>query len=290
MSLVAKVFVVLNLIVSVTFLIFAMNVWTAQTKWQRMYEVEKVQNVRLVASDAHRERDLSMEALRQAKNYSEEKARNVDLRLARNTERDKAQELVVRLAQEQNERQLLAATKEEIERENRRMGDDLLKIKGVVLKQQQALVIERENAVRAKNDKSDVENELNSTKQTLNAMTKDKRQIEDDLAQQTSRIERLLKNGVPVAALLGEDSHAIQPTISDGRVLGVRPEIKIVMLSIGSQQGVKPGFQFTVKRADQYITRVQVDKVYPDMSVARYIEGAMNKQGLDVELNDEVIN
>ena len=136
----------------------------------------------------------------------------------------------------------------------------------------------------------DLRNELSALKQQLVAVTKDKRQIEDDLSQQTSRIERLLSHSVPVAALLGEDSHAIQPTISDGRVLGVRPEIKIVMLSLGSQQGVKPGYWFTIKRGDRYITKVQVDKVYPDMCVARFLDGFMNKNGLEVELNDEVLS
>jgi len=57
-SLVAKVFVVLNLIVSVFFLVFAMNVWTANTKWQKMYEMEKMQNVPLLAAAQKVELDL----------------------------------------------------------------------------------------------------------------------------------------------------------------------------------------------------------------------------------------
>jgi hypothetical protein len=289
-SLVAKVFVVLNLVVSVTFLIFAMNVWTAQTKWQRMYELEKAQNVPLLVSHQKREKELSMEVLRNAKQFEDKKRENIELRLKWNEQRDKAQDLSVKLATSENKAAMAEAENQEIQRENRRMGEDLQKIKGVVLKQQQALVIERENAVRAKNEKSDVENELNMSKQTLSAVTKDKRQIEDDLAQQTARIEGLLRHGVPIAQILGEEAGATQPAIADGRVLGVKPEIKICMLSIGSQQGVKPGYQFTVKRGDQYITKVQVDKVYPDMCVARYIDGYMNKQGLDIELNDEVLS
>ena len=101
--------------------------------------------------------------------------------------------------------------------EARRMGDEILKLKGVVLKQQQGLVIGRENAGRAKNEKSDVENELNKTKQTLAAMSKDKRIIEDDLAQQTGRIEHLLKQGVPVGQLLGDpDTGRAPQSIRDG--------------------------------------------------------------------------
>ena len=50
MSLVAKVFVVLNLLVSVAFLVFAMNMWAAPTKFQRLYELEKVANVEALAN------------------------------------------------------------------------------------------------------------------------------------------------------------------------------------------------------------------------------------------------
>jgi len=288
-SLVAKVFVVLNLIVSVTFLIFAMNVWTAQTKWQKMYEVEKMKNVEFVAAGAKREKELSMEAVKQTAKNADQKRENQELRLKWNKERDDKQDALVKLATAENEKGMLLAENQEYIRENKRYFDDIVKLKGVVVKQQQAVIVERENAVRAKNEKSDIENELNMTKQTLTALTRDKRQIEEDLAMQTSRIERLLKSGVPVTALLGEDPSATQPPVADGRVLGVKPEIEIVMLSIGSQQGVKPGFQYTIKRGDQYITKVQVEKVYPDMSVAHFLTGFMNKAGLQVELNDEVI-
>ena len=289
MSLVAKVFVVLNLIISVTFMIFAMNIWVAQTKWQRMYELEKKNNVEFVAKAQKRERDLSLEVLKQTNINADQKRQNQELRLKFNAERDAKQDALVKLATAENEKGMLLAENQEYIRENKRYFDDIVKLKGVVVKQQQAVIVERENAVRAKNEKSEMENELNVTKQTLAALNRDKHAIEEDLALQTSRIERLLKNGVPIAQLLGEDATATQPFISDGRVLGVRPEIKLVMLSIGSQQGVKPGFQYTIKRGDQYITKVLVEKVYPDMSSARYVEGLMNKDGREVEINDEVI-
>ncbi len=142
------------------------------------------------------------------------------------------------------------------------------------------------------NDSADIaklKDEVNAAKQKLAQQNRDKHAIEEDLALQTSRIERLMKNGVPIAHLVGEDPTATQPFVADGQVLGVRPEIRLVMLSIGSQQGVKPGFQYTIKRGDQYVTRVIVEKVYPDMSSARYVEGLMNKEGREVEVNDEVI-
>ena len=75
-----------------------------------------------------------------------------------------------------------------------------------------------------------------------------------------------------------------QPAIS-GRVLAVHPDLKILMLSVGSQQGVTPGCRFTIKRDGHDVAKAQVEKVYPDMSTARYA-GA---DGNDVNVNDDAV-
>jgi hypothetical protein len=286
-SLVAKVFVVLNLVLSVTFLIFAMNIWTAQTKWQKMYEQEKKAHVENLAKAQKEQLLLAKEAVVEAQKIEELNGTILTLKVDRNTQRDTLLKTSAELAQEKNERAFAQAKGEEYERENKRYLEHIEKLKGVVLKQQQAVIVERENAVRARNEKSQMEEELNVTKQTLAALNRDKRQVEEDLALQTSRITRLLEHGVPIASILGEDPTATQPFIADGRVLAVSPDVQLVMISLGSQQGVKPGYQFTISRGDQYIGKVQVEKVYPDMCSARYVPGMMNKQGLEIDKNDE---
>ena len=110
-----------------------------------------------------------------------------------------------------------------------------------------------------------------------------KRAIEEDLAIQTRRIETLLANKVPVWDLLGEDPESSQAFVADGVVLGTRPELNLVMISLGAAQGVKPGFRFTISRGDQYISKVQIERVYPDMSSGRL----MLKKG-EVQVHDEV--
>jgi hypothetical protein len=286
-SLVAKVFVVLNLILSVAFLIFAMNIWTAQTKWQKMYELEKKTHVEDLAKAQLEQKKLSIVDAQEAQEIDQKKGEILTLKMDRNKIRDDMLKLQADYAQEKNERAFAQAKGEEYERENKRYLEHIEKLKGVVLKQQQAVIVERENAVRARNEKSQMEEELNVTKQTLAALNRDKRQVEEDLALQTSRITRLLEHGVPIASILGEDPSATQPFIADGRVLAVSPDVQLCMISLGSQQGVKPGFQFTISRGDQYIGKVQVEKVYPDMCSARYVPGMMNKQGLEIDKNDE---
>mgnify|MGYP001604350086 FL=1 len=64
MSIVARVFVVLNLLISVAFLIFALQIWTAPTKWQKMYEKERAKNIVLKKDAQNTEIDLSKDVVR----------------------------------------------------------------------------------------------------------------------------------------------------------------------------------------------------------------------------------
>lgn len=282
MSLVAKVFVVLNLLVSIAFVVFAANVWTAQTKWHKMYEVEKTRNVEWLANTQKRELELARDVVYRERLVDEGKKQLVALQLKFNEARDRELQVGTELAQVKNARDMMQAQNEELQREVRRYAEELQKSKSVILKQQQAVVVERENAVRARNEKSEMENELNVVKQNYATLQRDKHQLEQDLALQTGRIEGLLKRGVPVAQLLGEDASA-QPSV-DAQVLAVKPDAGLVMLSAGSQQSVKTGFQFTISRGDQYVAKVQVDRVYPDMCSAKVVPGMLKQE---IQVHDE---
>jgi hypothetical protein len=283
-SLVAKVFVVLNLIISVAFMVFAMNVWTAQTKWQKMYEVEKTKNVEWLAKVQKRELELARDVVYHQQDVAKERGVNVTLRLEKNRIRDEQLQLQTQLAAVQNAKDMKDAENQELARETKRYFEEIVKLKSVVTKQQQAVIVERENAVRARNEKSEMENELNVTKQTLAALQRDKRSIEEDLALQTRRIEKLLDAGVPVYRFLNEDPTATQAFVADAQVLAVRPDVGLVMISAGSQQGVKQGYQFTISRGDQYVSKVQVEKVYPDMCSARVVTGMAKGE---IQIHDE---
>jgi len=283
-SLVAKVFVVLNLLISVAFLVFSANVWTAQTKWQKMYEIEKTKSVEVLVKAQKREVELAREVVAQQMMVDEKKKDLVAIKLRLNEARDSKLQVDAELAAVKNARDMKDAENQELQREVRRYAEDLTKSKGVIIKQQQAVVVERENAVRARNEKSEMENELNVTKQAYATLQRDKHAIESDLALQTRRIEKLLANGVPVQQLIGEDTAATQAYISDAQVLAVRPDVGLVMISAGTQQNVKAGYTFTISRGDQYVAKVQVDRVYPDMCSAKVITG-MQKQ--EIQVHDE---
>ena len=68
-------------------------------------------------------------------------------------------------------------------------------------------------------------------------------------------------------------------------MLAVRPELDLVMLSVGSNHGAKPGYRMTISRGSQFLAKAEIQKVYPDMCSARLFL----KQG-DVQVNDQAIS
>ena len=76
-----------------------------------------------------------------------------------------------------------------------------------------------------------------------------------------------------------------QPTI-DGIVEAVNQEDRLVVLSVGKEQKVQPGFHFAVNRGGEYIGKVQVIEVYDDLSGARII---YLKDSNKIQVGDTVV-
>lgn len=70
----------------------------------------------------------------------------------------------------------------------------------------------------------------------------------------------------------------------DGLVNAVDAGEKLVVLSVGRDDKVEAGYTFTVYRGDEYVGKVQVIKVYPNLAGARII--AM-KDGLEIQRGDK---
>jgi len=281
-SIVARVFVVLNLVISVAFLIFALQIWTARTKWQKMYEAERLTNISLKVAFEKRETPLQIDVVRKEEVIKQHKQRIRELVGKISQQSDELLTVQGQLGEARAQTLMWQAQLEESNREGSRRADEISKIKGILLKQQQAVQVAQANESKARNERAEMENELNTVKQSLSSLQRDKRSVEEDLAVQTRHIDTLLANNVPVWDLVGTEPEASQPFVADGLVMGVKPELNMVMISMGSAQGVKPGYCFTISRGGQYISKVQIDRVHSDMSSGHLLL----KKG-EVQINDE---
>jgi septal ring factor EnvC (AmiA/AmiB activator) len=282
-SFVAKVFVVLNLIMSAFFLMFAMYTWTAQTKWQKMYEVEKARKVEEYARLQKNEVALAQAVVKAEQAVAAMRAQVAAERRSKEEERDKNLTLQAELTTERNAKALAEAGSQEVTREKDRIAAELLKSRSVILKLEQAVTVERDNSSKYKNEKADMEVDLNQTKSQLAQTSRDLHKVEQNLQEQNNRMETAIRNGVALESFGPTDVN--QPAI-EAKVLAVRPDVGLVMLSVGSQQNVKPGYRFTVSKGSEYIGKVQVDKVYADMSSAKILPDLSNK-GAVFEQNDD---
>jgi hypothetical protein len=58
----------------------------------------------------------------------------------------------------------------------------------------------------------------------------------------------------------------------DGRVVGVSTKLPLLVISVGEEDGVKVGFEFTIYRGNTYVGKMVVEKVYPHQAVGRWIQ------------------
>jgi len=78
----------------------------------------------------------------------------------------------------------------------------------------------------------------------------------------------------------------LQPEkIIRGKVIGVEKKLGLVVLNVGQRHDVRKGYRFIVFRGSQYVGKVIVDEVFPDMAAAHYDRGSMKT---DVEVGDDV--
>jgi predicted nucleic acid-binding Zn-ribbon protein len=78
-----------------------------------------------------------------------------------------------------------------------------------------------------------------------------------------------------------------------GKVTGVDKSLGLVIINVGQRHEVRKGYSFIVFRGDQYIGKIMVDEVFPDMAAGHYIREAMKKNEktgalIGVEVGDDV--
>lgn len=77
-------------------------------------------------------------------------------------------------------------------------------------------------------------------------------------------------------------------------VAAVRPnqqgQQEFVMLSIGKEEGVQEGQEFTIYRDSKYICKVRVEKIMNDMAPARVIPSSWNTNNLTIQQGDQAAN
>ncbi len=277
MSTVTKVFVIINMVLAIAFAFIQLTLYSKRVKFKDNYERE-------YEAHAQTKKDLGGQIDELKKTQGK---LTKDLADATRTvkERDSMIDTLRANYREYNTKYLEAHAQfmlvqskfEESVNELNRRHDQIDVMHKIILKQQQALTVAKRNERNAIDQKIEIENDLNNVRQQLHEVDKEKNRVERDLFHHNWIIEKLMEAGVDVNDLVFGGGATPAPPI-DGRVLAVRKDVNLVMLSVGSDDGVKPGFKFTIFRNDVYIGIVNVEKVFHDMSSARIIPDLTPKE------------
>lgn len=265
MSNIAKVFIVINFILSIFFLGFAATLLSQKWDYRQMYletgyryEMQKQKlednmqetNKRLASLN-----DAIVEAKKTAKETKEENARlakeNEDLK-RKNQEAGTALATIGADIKEINNRLEKKETRiSELEGDRDRQkatAEEAIKAKEEALDEQQRMEVQLSN----------VQGEMAEKEKKI-------RHFEKELSEAKQIIRAVRESGVNISALFKK----AKPM--DGNIIAVSQDVPIVMISLGTDEGIEKGTQFTVYRGSQFIGQVVVEEVYKDMSAARII-------------------
>ncbi len=281
MSVFAKIFIVLNLFLSILFLGVAATVLTNRTDYKRQLEeqVLKVQELERtrekIELDARSRTDSLYDDIKGLQNREEGLVK----------ERDQLRGDKLDLSNKLTDSHLVMMG---LSGSQKSLGDNYSTVtaentKLVELTQQQEKSLnEYKDAMeRAKNssfaamaDNQRLQDELVSREQHISDLT-------EELNEYKSKIEHLRAQGIDVARL----AETKVPAPLDGKIVAVHTGVGLVMVNLGEKHGVEKGMNFTVYRGDQYVGQVIVEEVFPDMASAR-IDTRFQKQ--EVREGDDV--
>lgn len=112
----------------------------------------------------------------------------------------------------------------------------------------------------------EMEIQLNNLQGQLGEKEKLVQNSQKELWEAKQITSQLKGRGINVSGLLGKEKPL------DGIVTAIDAKLPIVMLSVGKDDGVEKGYQFTVYRGSEYIGRVVVEEVYKDASAGRVVK------------------
>lgn len=278
MSMLAKVFVVFILILSVVFFGTSATLFVTRTDWREaynryvtesnkeldqlkttntriagLYNTESTKVIQLKASEDQLGKELKQtkEDLSEARKKSEiannnaKAANDVSQQL---TETLKAKDLAYQQIQEQ-----LAKSRGELDAA-RALASDALKSRDSM-----RLDLEKTNE------------ELHVARATYKELSESYESLEMSMIAAMAKYPELKKAG-PAARPI------------DGLVTAVKPDANLVVLSIGREQKVETGYEFTISRGDKFIGKVKVLKVFPDLSGAEVL---YTKEGEEIQQGDK---
>lgn len=279
MSSIAKIFIIINFILSIAYMMLAGTLlaqkWDYKT--QLIEQIQKSSQEKQVQEQKEKQANAKIESLESTlgdirKDAIELRGEKQQLDLSIITATTTNDNLNQRLNN-------LEASYKEI---NDKIGKKDARISELEASRDKAKE-QTEDAIRlkesAEEEEAVVETELNNIKGDIAEKEKTIQKQGRELTELRQIIEAARKRGLNLKSLYSKEKPL------DGFITAVSRKLPLVMISLGSDDQVKKGYQFTVYRGNNYVGTVTIEDVYKDASAARVVK---DKTRLVIQKGDSV--
>lgn len=278
MSTFAKIMVVVNFVLAIAFLAAAGTLHGAAESWKGRHDVVLDQktkeidalNGQIKSKDDQlttaRNETRSLEGRAQAAEAQQKQLHDSNANLMRENEQKNSMIAQLTAANASSSDALKVATTR-----NEQISNDLAREQADRKQADEVRRTTEENLVRAEQRADTAEKGLAAAEASNKALTDE---LDSTKVQLTAHIKRH-------GPLSGSESL----TAVKGVVNAASAKDDVFVISVGSKDGVKIGYEFTVSRGDKYVSTIVVDSVFPNHAAGHTKQG-MKK--LDVQAGDAV--
>lgn len=263
MSTLAKVLVVVNLILAATLLAGIGNYLGQQDTWRDRHRVEKEGRELDTTNSNARVSDLQGRVASQDASIRTLNAENA--RLKTESSRVLAESTSIKASYD-----ALAEAHNVAVRSNERMTNTLTANRDLITTLEASLATQREQISALQETRSQGNQLLSSKEIALERMQASFKQQEQELASAQERIRQqefalnVFRERFPGVEVATQPPHT-------GRVLTANAAANVYTISLGTEDGVRPGFTYTVSRGAKFIGTIQIDDVQNKQSAGRAI-------------------
>jgi len=279
MSVIAKILIVLNLLLAVVFLGASATFLGQQESWKKKHDDLAAQK-KLEIDDLTAQRDAATQRAREQEGVAGQKQAEVqELQATLAAKEADYQQITERFGTLTGQYERLSQTYKDAVAQN----EDLTKRLNDAINDKDTALTEKRAAIDAQNaavtERKRLEGEVENLQGQVAELNKRLVAMGEELESTKILVEAYQSQ-------VGSLPDLMNPPTIRARVTAVDADLNIVMISVGSDDGVKKGYAFTVYRGDQYIGKVIIDKVEKDYA-SGYSKKELEADGQTIQVGDD---
>jgi chromosome segregation ATPase len=274
MNAIVKTFLILNLMLSAFYCAFQVVLFTSRQDWKTKYLEVKAESQTSQENSDKREAELS-ELLKTAQeSLADHKEKLVVLDVTTQELKSKFEAELSDKKNTQQELQEKSARVTVLEESVSKRTEELSDVREQLTGAREIAETSRASSIDLRELVVVYEKEKGKLRGDLEILQSKMVVQQDELKRADRLMARLEERGIEIDSLSAGDAIGAETPIN-AKVLSVREDVNVILLSVGKKDQVKEGYQFTIYQGGTYKGKVMVESVYPNMCSARILDDLM---------------